>query len=962
LEVVAVRSPSVATTFVGREPELSTLRERLEEACAGRGGVVTLVGEPGVGKTRTAHELAETARGRGALVLWGSCYEGDWTRSYGPWAEALAANVGAADRGLLTRELGEEASVLAQVVPEIRAYLPDLPEAPALELAEERHRLYDAFVRFLLGAREPLVLVLDDLHWADDASLRLLEYVARFVAGGRVLVVGTHRDVEPELGSSLKKCLAELSRGRLLTSVPLRNLTLEQSAELVGRLSGSPASPGAVASVFGETGGNPFFIEEVVRHLQEEGVDLTSATSRGLVSGIPETVRHTLSSRFSRLSPDTHRLLAVVAAFTGAFDFAVMQALTEMPEARLLASVDEALGARMIRARSDRLESYEFAHALVKHTLYDELSPSRKARLHRRIARALEQLHAGHHAGSAAELAYQYHRSASLPGAAHGIPYALAAAEAAKTANAPEQAASFLRMARDLAAESERSLVAEILCRLAVTEAQALMLDDATRTTEEALAALAASAAPTHTRAEFLGEIAWALKEGGGRQEIIAPLVERGLGLARDRDLAWARLELALYPVEPVSAGVINAGRWLGFDPQAVEIARASGDELEYARTVELMDWRPRQETEALLLLSRRWNLPRARIHVLSVVARELLYCHGVFREAGDVCRELLELSRRSGSLPGQGYALVHLAVAELSLGKLASAQETLGQATEVIALLGEGHRLHMILRWTEHLLAQYVEDDSHDVAAFYTGRAADPWFQWMWTALLHSGMAVFAHARGKNRREAKRLLEALTPVLERLEPTTLNHNGAVSLSAAAVWELREERFAERFRRLALDVIAAGVGDYPTTSNELTVARMSSLLGDSSEADEHFARARAVLEASGQRPVRAIVDHDEAVASGRTELAASAVLEFEVRGMSGWEDRARALGSGRPSGLTRREVEILRLLAGGRTNNEIAAELVVSVHTVERHLANIYRKIDARNRADATAYALRHEL
>jgi DNA-binding CsgD family transcriptional regulator len=952
----------VATTFVGREPELAALRERLEEACAGRGGVVMLVGEPGVGKTRTARELAETARGRGALALWGSCYEGDWTPPYGPWAEALAAYTSVTDRSLLRTRLGEGASVLAHVVPEIRACLPDLPQAPALELGEARYRLYDAFVRFLLAPGEPVLLVLDDLHWADDASLRLLQHVARFVARGSVLVVGTHRDVDPELGTSLTECLAELNRSRLHARFPLRNLTMEESAELVGRLCGFPASPGAVAGVFGETDGNPFFIEEVVRHLQEEGVDLSSATGHRLAWGVPESVRHTVSSRLSRLSPDTHRLLAVAAAFTGGFDFAVVQALTELPEARLLASVDEALGARMIRARSDGLESYEFAHALVRHTLYDELSPSRKARLHRRIARALEQLHVGQDAVYAAELAYQYHRSGSLPGAAHGIPYALAAAEAAKTANSHEQAVSFLRMARDLAAEGERPLEAEILCRLAVTEAQSLMLDDATQTTEEALAALAGSAAPAHTTAEFLGEIAWALKEGGGRQELIAPLVERGLGLVGDRDLAWARLELALYPVEPVSAGVIHAGRWLGFDPHAVEIARASGDELEYARTVELMDWRPRAETEALLLLSRRWNLPRARIHVLSVVARELLYCHGVFREAGDVCRELLELSRRSGSLPGRGYALVHLAVAEVSLGNLASARETIEQATEVIAHLGEGHRLHAILRWTEHLLAQCVEDDSDDMAAFYTGRAADPWFRWMWTALLHSGMAAFAHARGKNRRQAKRLLDALTPVLERLEPTTLNHNGAVSLGAAAVWELREASFAERYRRLALDVIAAEVGDYPTTSNELTVARMSSLLGDSSEAAEYFARARGVLEASGQRPVRSIVDHDEAVASGRTELAASAVLEFEALGMSGWADRARALGSGRPSGLTRREVEILRLLAGGRTNNEIAAELVVSVHTVERHLANIYRKIDARNRADATAYALRHEL
>jgi DNA-binding NarL/FixJ family response regulator len=189
-------------------------------------------------------------------------------------------------------------------------------------------------------------------------------------------------------------------------------------------------------------------------------------------------------------------------------------------------------------------------------------------------------------------------------------------------------------------------------------------------------------------------------------------------------------------------------------------------------------------------------------------------------------------------------------------------------------------------------------------------------------------------------------------------------------LAGEAVWELRDATRAAPFRRLARALVEAGIGDYVTGSNELTVARMATLLGDDDEAAESFARAQATLHADGRRPLAAVAVVESAAAALASGLAPAltdlreAGRVLSELGLARWADQAATLleqaSATPPAGLTSREVEILKLLAGGRTNREIAAELVLSVHTIERHLANAYRKIGARNRADATAFALRN--
>src|SRR5215468_3823261 len=235
------------TPFTGRTAELHCLRRRLDEARAGNGGVVLLAGEPGIGKTRTLAELVETARAQGALVLWGRCYEGEATRPFGPFAEALGAYARATAPEGLRADLGLHAAALTRLVPELRQRLTDLQEPVALEPNEERVRLLDAVAQSLLAvaARVPTVLVLDDLHWADPGTVAMLRHVARFAPRAQLLVLGAYRDVD------------------VAAHHPL--------AEALGTVADREMPADWVRALTTETSGNPFFLREVLLYLEEEG-------------------------------------------------------------------------------------------------------------------------------------------------------------------------------------------------------------------------------------------------------------------------------------------------------------------------------------------------------------------------------------------------------------------------------------------------------------------------------------------------------------------------------------------------------------------------------------------------------------------------------------------------------------------------------------------------------------------
>ena len=407
----------MTTPFVGREGELVALTADLDAAVAGRGGVVLVGGEPGIGKTRLAEELAAQATSRGALVLWGRCWEGEGAPAFWPWVQVLRAYLQTADPAALRQEMGAGAADIAQVVPAVRALLPDLPAPPPIEPEAARFRLFDSLAGFLraAAARRPLLLVLDDLHWADVPSLALLRFVGREVEGAGLLVVGSYRHTEVDREHPLLGTLADLTRGQHSRRLLLGGLDQQEVASFLALVAGVEPSQELAAAVHRQTDGNPFFVTEVVRLLASQGrLDAAEVGSRVLAAGLPEGVRAVVAERLGRLSDGCRQVLEVAAVLGRDFELRALQPVSGLDPGRLLELLEEGEAARVVGVVPGGLGRWRFAHALVREVLYEGLPAARRIRLHGRVGEALEAVYGADPGPHLAELAH--HFVAAAPG------------------------------------------------------------------------------------------------------------------------------------------------------------------------------------------------------------------------------------------------------------------------------------------------------------------------------------------------------------------------------------------------------------------------------------------------------------------------------------------------------------------------------------------------------------------
>ena len=402
-------------------------------------------------------------------------------------------------------------------------------------------RLLDAVTQFLLAlaARAPTVLVLDDLHWADAGTVTLLRHVARFAPRGRLLVLGAYRDVEVDAAASAGRRARHAAAGDELRAARARRARRGRGAGAAGDGRRRTRCPRRWSTALTrETSGNPFFIREVLLHLVEEGTlarDGGRWTATRRARGAAAARDGAAGDRAAARAPvgRRRRLLRVAAAFTGGIDFEVARRVAGLEEAAALDALDEALAAQLLVPTAGP-HAYDFTHALVRHTLYEALSPARQVRLHRRdrggdgggVRRARRPSTRRRSRGTTIA-------ARSLPGAERGVPYCLAAADQAERAAAFAHAAEHLRAALDLLPRNapERP---RLSARLGLALVCAQRFDDAIGVAREAADLIAETEGPD-AAADYLAEVVTELNEVGGSFAVHRPLVRQGLEYAGER-------------------------------------------------------------------------------------------------------------------------------------------------------------------------------------------------------------------------------------------------------------------------------------------------------------------------------------------------------------------------------------------------------------------------------------------
>lgn len=630
-----------ARPFVGREAELAELRRLVAEAEAGRGRLVLVTGDAGIGKTRTTERALEDVPP--ARVFWGRCHETEGAPAYWPWRQVLRAYARSRPTDELRSEIADAAADVAQLVPELTERIGS-SVAPDVAPEHARFLLFDAVAGWLrrASARALLVLAFDDLHWADSGSLLLLRSVAGELRDARLVIVGLYRDAEMRRLEGAPRILGELAR--VSERVPLVGLDERHVAAFVASVGGEEPSPGLAQAIHRATDGNPFFLTETTELLRAEG-GLGAASGDGV--RIPDTVRDVLRRRLDPTSGETRRVLAAAAVLGREVDLPALAALTDLAQPQVLGLLEPARALGLVVEVAGRPDRSRFTHALVQATLLDELVAAERAALHRRAGEVLERLYAKDPTPHFGALAHHFFEASTLGDLPKAIGYATRAGQHAMETLGFEEAASHFERALRAARAAGGQAYDRLALLRQLGEAQRRAGDEErARATSLDAAELARQLGDAHVLAGAALNLSAARAETGLVDATTMELLDeavRGLGDAAPGLRSYLLSALA-------RASYFSAGRERGatLARQAVAIAETIGDPGALAAALaaeHFVEWGPGSVEARLPLTERMLELAERGAHPeLACEARSWRVVD--LAEAGRIAELDVELAR----------------------------------------------------------------------------------------------------------------------------------------------------------------------------------------------------------------------------------------------------------------------------------------------------------------------------
>jgi DNA-binding CsgD family transcriptional regulator len=930
--VRSASEPGRAGALVGRAHELAVLRSALGDAGDGMGRLVLVVGEPGIGKTRLAREIAGRALAAGHAVAWGRCVEADGAPPYWPWLQIL-------------RTLG----------------LPTDTLLATIESPEERFSRYEDVTSAIAetGTERPTVVVIDDAHWADEPSLLLLRHVANGIADLPLVVIMTARDVEPQ--STLRNHLAGLVRVSGAARLDLRGLAEEDVRAQLSLVVDVGVADDRAREVADVTGGNPFFVCELARALAD------GTWTRGAP---PATVRDLVVARLRAVSADCRNFLEVAAIAGRHFSLLVVGAVLGRSDVGLLDVADEAIGYGLIDRIGDGIGSYRFVHALTRDAVESSLDSARRIALHRAVAVAIEATYARDLTEHLADLTRHWAHVAPFGAAATARAWAVRAGDEAVRRLAYEEGVRLYRIAQHLlvteVTDAERCELALKLARaayfsgdLAATVAAARAAADDARAAADARllaeSALSVEAAPDATVNATARDLADEALAALNRDRVDDPALRARLHALQSHLAFYAGDRAA---TDSRSRASLDLARQSGDDRALVEALRARQEALPGPAGRAERD----QLADEMATTAQRIGSPRAEMwgRLWQV---EVLSERGEFAAADRLLPDLSRAVRRvGGPITGWLHDRAAAGIAQ-ALGRYEAADHLSRRAFAQMRVR-EPAPAHGAFMALQTALSRH-RGPVDDIVALARGEWSSPErFRVMgrMTRAYQLTLAGFTDEADAIVAEAGRVDDWDLPAF--FVVPALARAGFIAAALDRVADLR----------LILDRLSAFRGEHATASGvaydgpvELTLGIGRAKLGDVEGAVEDLRIAIARAEAAGSPGFVAEAQfHLATTLASRDALEAKTIAEIAGRsaqaiGMAAYlqpiaDLLARLAGTSRAHILSAREDDVARLVAKGLTNREIAQRLFISERTAQNHVQHILTKLDFTSRAQIAAW------